>query len=115
IYKNMPFIDWQEEVFGRSALANTQILNYTGGTKLSTFNFTLNNVKEDGIMLESGFRRTFASFRFDTKLSEKLKTGVNVRYSRQRVDGAGTSNTGSQGNNRLRNSVRYQPFSGTAE
>lgn len=115
IYKDMPFIDWQDEVFGRSALANTQILNYAGGTKQSTFNFTLNNVKEDGIMLESGFRRTFASFRFDTKLSNKLKTGVNVRYSRQRVDGAGTSNTGSQGNNRLRNSVRYQPFSGTAE
>lgn len=115
IYKSMPFINWQDEVFGRSALSNTQVLNLSGGTKATTFNLTLNNVKEDGIMLESGFKRTFASFRFDTKVSEKLKTGINIRYSRQRIDGAGTSSTGSQGSNRLRNSVRYQPFSGTAE
>ncbi|MNK11502.1 TonB dependent receptor [compost metagenome] len=112
IYKNVKNIDWQDRVFGRQAFSNTQILNLSGGTKTTTFNFTLNNVNEDGIMLESGFRRTFASFRFDHKISDKIRTGVNVRYSRQRVDGAGTTSTQSQGNNRLRNSVRYQPYSG---
>ncbi len=115
IYKNIPNIDWQDRVFGRQAFSNTQILNLSGGTKTTTYNFTLNNINEDGIMLESGFRRTFASFRFDHRISNKVRTGVNIRYSRQRVDGAGTTSTGSQGNNRLRNSVRYQPFSGGGE
>jgi TonB-linked SusC/RagA family outer membrane protein len=115
IYKNVKNIDWQDRVFGRQAFSNTQILNLSGGSKTTTFNFTLNNIDEDGIMLESGFRRTFASFRFDHKISDKIRTGVNVRYSRQRVDGAGTTSTGSQGNNRLRNSVRYQPYSGGGE
>jgi TonB-linked SusC/RagA family outer membrane protein len=112
IYKNIPNIDWQDKVFGRQAFSNTQILSLSGGTKSTTYNFSLNNTQEDGIMLESGYRRTFASFRFDHKISDKFRTGINVRYSRQRVDGVGTTSTGSQGTNRLRNSVRYQPYSG---
>ncbi|PTT01707.1 TonB-dependent receptor [Pedobacter sp. HMWF019] len=110
IYKNIPAINWQDKVFGGNAFSNTEILNMTGGTKTTTFNFSLNNTKEDGIMIGSGYRRTFASFRFDHKISDKFRTGINVRYSRQRVDGAGTSNTGSAALNRLRNAVRYQPY-----
>ncbi|TKC06726.1 TonB-dependent receptor [Pedobacter polaris] len=112
IYKNIPNIDWQDKVFGRKAFSNTQVLSLSGGTKTTTYNFTVNNTNEDGIMLESGYRRTFASFRFDHKISDKIRTGVNVRYSRQRIEGVGTTSTGSQGTNRLRNSVRYQPYSG---
>lgn len=112
IYKNIPKVDWQDKVFGRQAWSATQILNISGGTDKTTFNFSLNNTKEDGIMLESAYKRTFASFRFDHKISDKLRFGLNARYSRQRVDGVGTSNTQSQSANRLRNAVRYQPYLG---
>jgi TonB-linked SusC/RagA family outer membrane protein len=110
IYKNMPYVDWQDEVFGRSALNKTHVVSLTGGSKVTTFNVTLSNTKEDGIMLESGYKRTLASFKFDHRATDKLRVGFNARYSRQRVDGVGTSSTGSQGTNRLRNSVRYKPF-----
>jgi TonB-linked SusC/RagA family outer membrane protein len=112
IYKNIQNINWQDKVFGRQAFSSTQILSLSGGNEKTTFNFSLNNTKEDGIMLESGYRRTFASFRFDHKISDQLKAGVNVRYSRQRIDGVGTSNTGSNTANRLRNAVRYLPYAG---
>lgn len=115
IYKNIQNIDWQDKVFGRQAWSNTQILNLSGGTEKTTYNFSVNNTGEDGIMLNSGYRRTFASFRFDHKISDKLRMGVNVRYSRQRIDGVGTSSTGSQGTNRLRNSVRFQPYNGGSD
>jgi TonB-linked SusC/RagA family outer membrane protein len=112
IYKNIPFKDWQDAVFGRNALTNTQNFNLTGGTKTASYSFTLNNTKEEGIMIQSGIKRTFATFRFDNTVSDKFRFGFNVRYSRQEIDGVGTSSTGSQGNNRLRNSVRYRPFEG---
>jgi TonB-linked SusC/RagA family outer membrane protein len=112
IYKNIPTADWQDKVFGRQAWSHTEVLNLSGGTDKTTFNFSVNNTKEDGIMLNSGYKRTFASFRFDHKISDKFRTGINVRYSRQRIDGVGTSATGSQGTNRLRNAVRYQPYLG---
>ncbi|WP_230392109.1 TonB-dependent receptor [Pontibacter sp. FD36] len=110
IYRNMPFTDWQDEVFGRDAYSQTHIVGVSGGSKTTTFNVTLNHTDEDGIMLNSGFVRTLASFKFDHKISDRLKVGVNSRYSRQRIDGVGTSSTGSQSTNRLRNSVRFRPF-----
>lgn len=112
IYKNIPGVDWQDKVFGRKAWSSTEVLSLSGGTDKTTFNFSANNTQEDGIMLNSGYKRTFASFRFDHRISDKFRVGVNVRYSRQRIDGVGTSATGSQGTNRLRNSVRYQPYLG---
>lgn len=112
IYKNVPFVDWQDRVFGRNAFSHTENLNVNGGTKTSNYNFTVNNYKEDGIMLNSGMQRTFASMRYDNIASDKFKIGISSRYSRQRVWGAGTSSTGSQSNNKLRNAVRYRPFEG---
>ena len=115
IYQNIQNIDWQDKVFGRQAFSNTQILNLSGGTTKTTYNVSVNNTSEDGIMLNSGFKRTFASVRLDHKLTSKIRLGLNARYSRQRVDGVGTTSTGSQGTNRLRNSVRYQPYSGGSD
>lgn len=110
IYKNIPFTDWQDEVFGRQAFSHTENLTITGGTKASSYNLNVNNYKEDGIMLNSGAARTFVSFRFDNTASDKFRFGFNARYSRQKVFGAGTSNSGSQSNNSLRNAVRYRPY-----
>ncbi|GHA74858.1 SusC/RagA family TonB-linked outer membrane protein [Pontibacter akesuensis] len=110
IYQNMPFADWQEEVFGRDASSQTHILGVRGGSEKTSFNFTLNHSDEQGIMLNSGFVRTLASFKFDHRATDKLRLGLSTRYSRQSIEGVGTSATGSQSNNRLRNAVRFRPF-----
>lgn len=110
IYKNIPFTDWQDRVFGREAFSHTENMTINGGTKTASYNLNVNNYKEDGIMLNSGAERIFVSFRFDNTASEKFRFGFNARYSRQKVFGAGTSNSGSQSNNSLRNGVRYRPY-----
>lgn len=112
IYKNMPKKDWQEAVFGRNAFNQTHNLSIIGGSDKTTFSLALNHVEEEGIMLHSGYKRSMANFKFDHKISDHIKFGVNTRYSKRLVTGAGTSATGSQGSNRLRNAVRYQPFVG---
>ncbi|WP_435524880.1 hypothetical protein [Chryseobacterium indoltheticum] len=87
-------------------------LAVTGGSENSSFSLSLNNVQEDGIMIGSGFKRNMANFKYDYDISKKLSMTLNARYSRQTIFGAGTSSTGSQSTNRLRNAVRYQPFEG---
>lgn len=104
--------DWQKELFGKEAFNFTHNINITGGSDKSAFSLTLNHVEEDGIMLNSGFRRSMANFKYDYDVSKKVKVGFNTRYSRSLISGAGTSASGSQGTNRLRNAVRYQPFEG---
>ncbi|MBO9619449.1 MAG: TonB-dependent receptor [Niabella sp.] len=110
IYKNMPFKDWQQALFGNAAMTFNQSLSVAGGSKNTTFNISLNRVNEDGIMISSGFKRTMASFKLDHRISDKFRVAFNSRYSEQTVIGVGTSNTGTQSNSRLRNAVRYQPF-----
>ncbi|MFY1047838.1 SusC/RagA family TonB-linked outer membrane protein [Chryseobacterium sp. GP-SGM7] len=111
-YKDVETRDWQDEVFGREAFNFTHNLAVTGGSDNSSFSLSLNNVDEGGIMIGSGFKRNMANFKYDYDISKKLTMSLNARYSRQTIFGAGTSSTGSQSTNRLRNAVRYQPFEG---
>lgn len=110
IYNNIEEVDWQDAIFGRSAKTFTQNINVMGGNKGTSFSLTLSNTNEQGVMINSGFKRTMASFKFDHKISNRVKIGFNARYGDQRIEGAGTTNTGSQSNSRLRNAVRYKPF-----
>ncbi|WP_159473598.1 SusC/RagA family TonB-linked outer membrane protein [Chryseobacterium sp. 18068] len=111
-YKDVQKRDWQDEVFGREAFNFTHNLAVTGGSENSSFALSLNNVEEDGIMIGSGFKRSMLNFKYDYDISKKLNFTLNTRYSRQTIFGTGTSSTGSQSTNRLRNAVRYQPFEG---
>lgn len=111
-YGNIKKRDWQKELFGKEAFNFTHNVSITGGSDKSSFSLTLNHVEEDGIMIGSGFKRSMANFKYDFDVSKKLKMGINARYGRQVITGAGTSASGSQGTNRLRNAVRYQPFEG---
>ncbi|CAA7194112.1 SusC/RagA family TonB-linked outer membrane protein [Chryseobacterium potabilaquae] len=111
-YQSVKKVDWQDKVFGREAFNFTHNISITGGSDNSAFSLTLNNVQEDGVMIGSSFKRNMANFRYDYDVSKKLNIGLNARYSRQTIYGAGTSASGSQSTNRLRNAIRYQPFEG---
>ncbi|RZJ30492.1 MAG: TonB-dependent receptor, partial [Chryseobacterium sp.] len=109
-YRTIKTRDWQEEVFGKEAFNFTHNLNISGGTATSAFTLSLNHVEEDGIMINSGYKRNMANFKYDFDISKKLKVGLTARYSQTFINGAGTATAGSQGTNRLRNVIRYRPF-----
>src|SRR5688572_9938148 len=109
-YKNVPFINWQEEVFGRKANFQNHNLFVSGGNQNTTFNLSLTANKEDGIQLESGFDRYIVNFKLDHKVSDKLRVGFTARYLDQTIEGAGTTNTGTRTTNRLRHTINYRPF-----
>ncbi len=76
LYKSMPFTDWQDKVFGRDAFSQTHVLGVTGGTKSTTFNIGLNNTDEEGIMLNSGFKRTLATLKLDHRVNDRFKVEI---------------------------------------
>jgi len=111
IYHNMPMVNWQDRVFGRSAIENKNELTFTGGSKGDTYRVTLNHLGEQGIMLNSGFHRSFISFKFDhEKQNSPFQFGLNVRYDRQGTNGEGTGTGGTSSSSHLRNAVRYKPY-----
>ncbi len=109
-YRTIKTKNWQEEVFGKEAFNYTHNVNISGGSANSAFTLALNHVEEDGIMISSGYKRSMANFKYDFDISKKLKVGLTARYSKTSIMGAGTSSSGTQTTNRLRNVIRYKPF-----
>lgn len=112
LYSGMNGRDWQNEVFGRSAPTAYHNLSIQGGTDKNSFNLSLTNNADQGIMLESGYTRNNLNFRFDTKASERLNVSFDVKVSDTKVSGAGTSDPGSSTTNRMKHSVIYMPTNG---
>ena len=109
-YKNVTPINWQDEVFGRSAKYQNHNVSVNGGNQATTFNLSVTANREDGILLESGFDRNLVNFKLDHKISDKFKVGITARYLDQKVRGAGTTNGGTRTTNRLRHAITYRPF-----
>ena len=109
-YARVPFVDWQDEVFGRDAMMQTHNFSVNGGNENTKFNLSVTSNTEEGIMLESDFDRKLINFKFDQKVNEKLRAGFNVRYNNTVVNGAGTASEGSSSTNRLRHAVKYRPL-----
>ena len=109
-YKNVAPVNWQEEVFGRTAKYQNHNVSVNGGNQSTSFNLSLTANREDGILIESGFDRNLVNFKLDHKASDKLKVGITARYLDQTVRGSGTTNSGTRATNRLRHTINYRPF-----
>jgi TonB-linked SusC/RagA family outer membrane protein len=109
-YKNYPTMDWQDAMMGRTAAQSTHNVSVSGGTVITQYNLSLTANKQEGLLRGSDYDRKLASFKFDHKVSDKLKVGFNVRYNQQKITGAGTSDVGGAGANRLRQYTRYRPL-----
>lgn len=110
LYKQAPFADWQNEVFGRTAFMQTHNVAVSGGGDKTQFNLSLTYNKNEAVMLNSDYDRKLINFRLNHEVSKKFTVGFNVRFDNQIIDGAGTSNPGSSGLNFLRQAVRYIPY-----
>ncbi|XZF16302.1 SusC/RagA family TonB-linked outer membrane protein [Chitinophagaceae bacterium MMS25-I14] len=109
-YKNVPGIDWQDIMFGRSALMQTHNVSVSGGNSATQYNLGITSNQEQGIMQLSDYNRKLISFKFDHKFNDKFKISFNSRYNNTQVTGAGTASPGSSATNNLRQSIRYRPF-----
>lgn len=108
-YKNVKGVDWQHETMGRNAFQTSHNISITGGTALTQYNLSGTLNKQEGLIPNSNYTRKLVNFRFDHKVSERLKVGFNVRFNSQEINGAGTSDN-SAGSSRLRQYARYRPL-----
>ena len=86
--------NWQDAIF-RNALNYRGNTTITGGTETLKYNFSANYQNEDGILLNSYYRRTGIKGGFEASLSKKVKLGVNLNttYSKKRIQQPTGGNT----------------------
>ena len=78
--------NWQDEIF-RNALNYRANANVTGGNENVTYHFSVNYQNEDGILLNSYYRKVNVKGGFDARLNKYVKIGVGFSptYTKKRA------------------------------
>lgn len=69
--------DWQDEIF-RDAVQHNYNLAVSGGNDKTTYLFSLNYVDQEGILINSDYKRYQFRTNLNSKISDKLKFGVRL-------------------------------------
>lgn len=72
--------DWQDEIFRRAPVRNVQI-TATGGNDKIRYSITGGYFNQEGVLIESGFKRFTSRINLDAELTKKLKVGINLAPS----------------------------------
>ncbi|WP_316812042.1 TonB-dependent receptor [Pedobacter heparinus] len=111
-YGNRPGINWQDEVFGQTAMSQYHKISVNGGGKETKFNmfYSLNN--DEGIMLKSGSTKNIFKLTVNHNVSQKFSINGIVNYSHQKITGLGTQEGGNARLSMLQTLLQYRPING---
>ena len=110
LYGNDGGIDWQQELLGKTAMAQSHNVSLNGGTKTTKYNFSFTNNTEDGLLKNTSFNRNVIRLKLDQKISPRADMTINTSYTISNTKGGGLFG----GTNRLRNIIQFAPVAGIA-
>jgi len=94
-YKDVPEIDWQSKMF-RTAPMQNYSMSLTGGNNYTKYYMSGNVFDQDGIIINSGYKRYQGTLSLDQTLSPKMKAGVYINYSYLNQNGITPSGVSNQ-------------------
>jgi TonB-linked SusC/RagA family outer membrane protein len=81
IYKGQKGRDWQDELFGKTTMAQNYDLSVSGGSDKTRFKLSLNYVDDQGIQYGSSTQRTNLNFRLNHEIVKNLTLEFNSRIN----------------------------------
>lgn len=93
-YRKMDDIDWQNLLFRTSPISMHNI-SIAGGTNRNKFLISGSAVNQEGIVINSGFKKYQGRVKFDQKLTDRVNLGININYSTNQNYGQISSEQGS--------------------
>ncbi|HEX5153528.1 MAG TPA: TonB-dependent receptor [Parafilimonas sp.] len=82
--------DWQGELFRKAPMANFQI-SFAGGDDKTKYAISGGYFDQDGVIINSNFKRYSFRANFDRDLSNRLSVGTSITYSRISSNGVLTN------------------------
>jgi TonB-linked SusC/RagA family outer membrane protein len=89
-YGSRPGLDWQDIVFGGTALLQNHNVSITGGNDNTRFVLSYNLTDQDGIIDKYGYVKNSIRARIDHEIRDWLRVDINTSFNSIRQDG-GTS------------------------
>lgn len=97
-YRDVQGINWQDQIF-RTAPMQSHSMSLTGGTDKTRYALSGSLMDQDGIIINSGFKRAQGRMVLDQSVNDKLKIGMNVNYTWLRANGQIATSGGDNGIN----------------
>jgi TonB-linked SusC/RagA family outer membrane protein len=112
LYDNIPYNDWQDQMFGRTGFTFSHNISVSGGSDKSNFLLSYSHINDEAIAQLSDFRRDNLNFKFGSQLHERVKLDVSARYSNTLINGSGMNELDRTSSNdyRLKNAIIYPPI-----
>ena len=93
-YRKMDNIDWQNLLFQTSPISIHNI-SIAGGTNRNKYLISGSAVNQEGIVINSGFKKYQGRVKFDQKITDRVNLGININYSTNQNYGQISSEQGS--------------------
>lgn len=93
-YKTIPEIDWQDQLFRTAPMSNHSI-SISGGNNMTKYYVSGNLLTQEGVMINSGYRRYQGTMSLNQTITPKLKGGVYLNYAYNKQNGVSPSSPGS--------------------
>lgn len=106
----VPDTDWQKAIFRTAPILNYQ-LSISGGTDRSHYLLSANYFDQQGIILNSGYKRYSLRASIDTEIASKVKIGtnLNITYSQRSIVGSSGDGYGGNGGSIVRYALFHTP------
>ena len=89
-YADMPNLDLQNYIF-RVAAMQSHDLAVRGGNKETKYSFSGNALNQDGVVINSGFKRYQGRLTLDESINDKIRVGGSVNISNSKSHGVQVS------------------------
>ena len=80
-YKPRFYSDWEDIAFNNS-FSHDHYIDLSGGTETAKFALSVGHTYQDGLMIESYYKRTNVKFNADIEVNKWLGVSANILYSR---------------------------------
>lgn len=89
-YGNRSGIDWQEEMFGGTALLQSHNVSVTGGNEKTKFMLSYNYTGQDGILDKTGYTKNSIRAKINHELWKGVRLDVSGNFNNTQLDGDGS-------------------------
>lgn len=89
-YGSREGIDWQEEVFGGTAIMQNHNVNISGGSEKTRFMVSYNYTGQDGLLAKSGYNKNSVRAKLNHEISSRIRFDFSASLQNTEIEGGGS-------------------------
>lgn len=112
LYDNVPYNNWQEQMFGRTGFTFNHNVSISGGGDKTQYLLSYNHINDEAIAYLSDYRRDNVNLKVTNTPHKQVKIDLSVRYANTVINGSGMNeqNVISSNDYRLKNAIIFPPI-----